>query len=109
MSEHCKNPVDADSLHGDTPVAFIGITLNRSGLVKIEGSITDEKYAEYLLETARQTLRNYHARQKLGERSPILVPAHDTALVGTPEEKLLLAARDELSDAMARSPIVLAR
>jgi len=30
----------------------------------------------------------------------LIVPAYDTALVGTPEEKKLLAARDELSNAM---------
>lgn len=100
MSEHCKTPVSMDDLHGDTPVAFIGITLMRSGLMKMEGSITDEKFVGYMLETAKDTMRNYHAKQKLGQRSPILVPAYDTALVGTPEEKQLLAARHELADAM---------
>lgn len=92
--------VTLDDLHGDTPVAFIGITLYRSGLMKLEGSITDEKYAKYLLDTARDTLKNYHIQQKLGNRSPILVAAHDTALVGTPEEKKLLNARHELANAM---------
>ena len=93
---------DLDDLHGDTPVAFIGITLLRSGVMKMEGSITDEKFVGYMLETAQQTMRTYHAKQKLGERSPILVAADDTAIVGTPEEKRLIAARDELSNAMAR-------
>lgn len=89
-----------DDLHGDTPVASIGITLMRSGLMRIDGSITDEKFTAYMLETARETLKNYHAKQKLGQRSSIIVPAHDTALVGTPEEKLLLNARHELANAM---------
>lgn len=89
-----------DDLHGDTPVAFIGITLYRSGLMRVDGSITDEKYAKYLLDTARDTLTNYHIQQKLGKRSPIIVEAHDTALVGTPEEKKLLNARHELANAM---------
>lgn len=89
-----------DDLHGDTPVAYIGITLNRSGLMRIDGSITDEKFARYMLDTARETLTNYHIQQKLGKRSSIIVHADDTALVGTPEEKALLAARHELSDAM---------
>lgn len=103
MSEHCPDAVSMDALHGDTPVAFIGITLLRSGMMRMEGSITDEKFVMHMLDTAKDTMRNYHAKQKLGQRSPIIVPAHDTALVGTPEEKLLLKARDELSNAMANA------
>jgi hypothetical protein len=100
MSQNCPNPVSMDDLHGDTPVAAIGITLMRSGLMRIDGSITDEKFVAYMLDTARDTLKSYHAKQKLGQRSPIIVQAHDTALVGTPEEKLLLNARHELANAM---------
>jgi len=94
-------PASLDDLHGDTPVSRIGITLYRSGMVRLDGSITDEVYARYLLDTARDVLTNYHIQQKLGKRSSILVPAHDTALVGTLEEKKLLAARDDLANAMA--------
>jgi hypothetical protein len=101
MSEHCKKPASMDDLHGDTPVAAIGITMMRSGLMRIDGSITDENFVRYMLDTARDTLQNYHAKQKLGQRSPIIVEANDTALVGTPEEKKLLAARHELANAMA--------
>lgn len=101
MSEACPNPLHLDDLHGDTPVAFIGITLLRSGVMKMEGSITDEKFVKYMLDTAQETMKTYHAKQKLGQRSPILVSACDTAIIGTPEEKRLLAARDELSNAMA--------
>ena len=101
MSEHCKTPATLEDLHGDTVVATIEITLMRSGLMRLAGSITDEKFTAYMLETAQQTLKSYHAKQKLGQRSPILVPAYDTALVGTPEEKRLLAARHELADAMS--------
>lgn len=90
-----------DDLHGDTPVATIEIVLMRSGLMRIAGSITDEKFVQYMLDTAKDTMRNYHAKQKLGQRSPIIVPAYDTALVGTPEEKQLLAARHDLANAMA--------
>jgi len=96
MSNHSM-----DDLHGDTVVATITIKMRRSGCMSVEGSITDEVYARYLLDTARETLTNYHIQQKLGNRSPIIVPAHDTALVGTPEEKKLLAERDKLSNAMA--------
>lgn len=90
-----------DDLHGDVPVAQITITLNRSGLMKIEGAITDAQFVAYMLDTARETMKTYHAKQKAGERSAIIVHPWDTALAGTPEEKKLLAARDELSNAMA--------
>lgn len=90
-----------DDLHGDTVVAKIEICLMRSGMMRMAGSITDEKFTLHMLDTARQTMLEYHAKQKLGQRSAILVPADDTSLVGTNEEKRLLRARDELANAMA--------
>ena len=89
-----------DDLHGDTVVATIEIHLMRSGMMRLSGSITDEAFTLHMLDTARSTMVEYHAKQKLGQRSAILVPADDTSLVGTPEEKRLLAARDELANAM---------
>ena len=89
-----------DDLHGDTVVATLTITMTRAGVMSLAGSITDEHYIAAMLETASQYMKDYHAKQKLGQRSSIIVPAYDTALVGTPHEKRLLAARDELSDAM---------
>lgn len=87
---------DLDDLHGATPVAHISITMDRSGACKVEGSITDRAFAHFMLDTARDVVNSYHTRG-----GKIVVPAYDTALVGTPEEKKLLAARDELSNAMA--------
>ncbi len=89
-----------DDLHGDTVVARIELCLMRSGMMRMAGSITDEKFTLHMLDTARQTMVDYHAKQKLGQRSAILVPADDTSLVGTDEEKRLLAARHQLADAM---------
>ncbi len=91
---------DPDDIHGDTVVSEIVIRLRRNGAMSVSGSITDEKYARHLLDTARETLTNYHLQQKLGKRSAIIVPAYDTSLVGTPEEKKLIGARHELSNAM---------
>lgn len=93
---------DADDLHGDTIVAELVIQLRRNGAMSVAGSITDETYAKALLDTARDTITSYHAQRRLGNRSNIIVPAHDTALVGTEEEKKLLAARDELANAMSK-------
>jgi hypothetical protein len=94
-------PATLDDLHGDTVVAKIEICLMRSGMMKMAGSITDEKFTLHMLDTARETMVGYHAKQKLGERSAILVPAYDTSIVGTAEEKQLLAARNELASAMS--------
>ena len=91
---------DRDDLHGDTVVSEIAIQLRRNGAMSVSGSITDEIYARYLLDTARDTLTNYHLQRTLGLRSQLIVPAHDTALVGTPEEKKLLESRHELANAM---------
>lgn len=94
-------PKSLDDLHGLTVVAHIDIKMDRAGNMRVAGSITDEAAALAMLDAAKDTLRNYHAKQKLGLRSAIIVPGYDTALVGTDYEKKLLGARHELSDAMA--------
>lgn len=86
---------DLDDKHGQTVVTRIAISMNRAGECKVEGSITDREFALFMLDTARDVVNGYHARG-----GSIVVPAYDTAIVGTPQEKLLLAARDELSKAM---------
>ena len=91
---------DVDDRHGETVVASITIQMARNGACRVEGSITDHAFATFMLDTARDVVNNYHQRAKLSEGRAIIVPAYDTALVGTPEEKLLLAARDELANAM---------
>lgn len=95
-----SKPQNLDDLHGDTLVARITITMARSGACRVEGSITDHAFATFMLDTARDVVNNYHNRAKLMDGKAIIVPAYDTALVGTPEEKLLLKARDDLANAM---------
>lgn len=87
---------DPDSLFDDSVVAEIQIQLRRNGCMSIGGSITDEKFAKSMLDTAKDTLTNYHIQRRNGNRSSLVVPPYDTALTGTPEERLLLKARDEL-------------
>jgi hypothetical protein len=94
-----RKTTDFDDSYGETVVSEIVIRLRRNGCMSVSGSITDELYARYLLDTARDSLTNYHIQRRNGNRSPLVVPAHDTALVGTPEEKKLLAAREELMGA----------
>ena len=86
-----------DDVHGDTAVAKITITMARSGNCKVEGSITDYEFALHMLDTARDVVTNYHGKSSTNK---IVVPAYDTALVGTDAEKKLLAARHQLADCM---------
>ena len=90
-----------DDVHGATVVARIGICMDRAGNCRVDGSITDHEFATFLLKTAQDVVNSYHGRAKLMSGTPLIVPAYDTALVGTDAEKKLLAARDELSNAMA--------
>lgn len=85
-----------DDVHGATTVCRITIEMDRAGNVRVEGSITDHEIATLMLDTAKTVVADYHRRG-----GKIIVPAYDTALVGTEAEKKLLAARDELSNAMA--------
>jgi hypothetical protein len=84
-----------DDIHGATLVCKIGITMDRAGNVRVEGSITDKEFALLMIDTARDVILSYH-----NKGGKIIVPANDTALVGTDAEKKLLAARNELSNAM---------
>ena len=86
-----------DDLHGDTVVAQIKISMGRSGMMKVEGSITDYEFALHMLDTARDVVNNYHKR---ADANSIIVPAYDTSLVGTDSEKKLLQARHDLASAM---------
>lgn len=88
-----------DDLHGDTIVAKITICMARSGMMRVDGSITDHEFAMHMLDTARDVVNGYHGRAVLQEK-PLIVPAYDTSLVGTDSEKKLLAARHQLADAM---------
>lgn len=84
-----------DDVHGATLVCRITIEMDRMGNVRVDGSITDREFALLMLDTARDVVNSYHAKG-----GKIIVPANDTALVGTEAEKKLLAARHELADAM---------
>lgn len=94
---------DPDDLHGDTVVFEIVISIRRNGAMSVAGNINDHQYAKMVLESAIDSLGTYHARKRLGQGEGIIVPAHDTAIVGTEQEKALLKARDELSNAMGKS------
>lgn len=78
---------------GNTVVAFLEIKMRRNGMMSIGGSVTDQEYVLKMIDTARATLVENFKREREGK---IIVPAHDTALVGTPQEKKLIQATDDL-------------
>jgi hypothetical protein len=81
---------------GNTVVAFLEIKMRRNGMMSIGGSITDEEYILKMIDTARVTLMENFQRNREGK---VIVPAYDTALVGTPQEKKLIKAIDDLHKA----------
>jgi len=89
-----------DDLHGDIEVAAITVRLCRSGNMSIAGTITDEDYILGMLETAAQYLRGQKAKRDLANGGTLIVPSYDTALHRTPLEQKLIAARDDVADAM---------
>lgn len=89
-----------DDLHGDPVVASVTITLTRGMNMAISGTITDEDYILKMLDSARDYLMSQQARRKLETGHQLVVPSYDTALYRTPEEQKLIAARNEIADAM---------
>lgn len=84
---------DDHSDFGNTVVAFLEIKMRRNGMMSIGGSITDEEYVLKMIDTARATLVENFKRNREGK---IIVPAYDTALVGTSQEKKLIQATNDL-------------
>lgn len=89
-----------DDLHGDVIVASVTITLSRAMNMAISGTITDEAYILGMLESAVEYLKSQRARRDLAEGKGLVIASHDTALYRTPQEQKLLAARDEIANAM---------
>jgi hypothetical protein len=89
-----------EDLHGDPVVASVTVTLTRNLNMALSGTITDEAYIIGMLESAADYLRNQQARRKLEGGAKLVVPGYDTALYRTPEEAKLIAARDQIADAM---------
>jgi hypothetical protein len=76
MTDYPRNPDDPT----DVVVAYLNIAVRKSGAMSVAGSINDERYALALLETAKDTVRAHHRKGKSNATSPLIVPAHDTAL-----------------------------
>lgn len=89
-----------DDLHGDAVVASVTITLTRGLNMAISGTITDENYILGMLQSATDYLTKQQNRRKLAAGGGLVIPGYDTALHRTPQEQALLAARDQIADAM---------
>lgn len=94
----------------DTVIAFIEIKMRRNGLMSIGGTITDEAAVLSMLDTARATMVENFKRQRaaLAAGKPaIIVPGYDTAATGTPYEKKLINAVNDLHKAHDNRKILL--
>lgn len=100
MSSNFPKPMTMDDLHGDVEVASVTVSLSRAMNMAISGTITDEDYILMMLESATEYLRNQKARRNLTDGNRLIVPGYDTSLHRTPQEQALLAARDQVADAM---------
>lgn len=68
---------DPDDLHGDAPVAQLIITVRRNGAMSVEGCIEELVYAKAMLDAAKDSLNNYHARKQI-HRGGLLIPGNET-------------------------------
>jgi hypothetical protein len=69
---------DPDDLYDDATTFLIEIRVRRNGNMSVAGNIADEAYAIACLDQAKDTVRSYHARNRVGQT--IIVPGNDLAL-----------------------------
>ncbi len=73
MMNNSNYPRDPDALYDDQIVAVLELKLRRDGAMSIAGSIDDEAFALKMLDAAKDSVRNYHQRN----RSRLIVPNYD--------------------------------
>ncbi len=69
---------DADDPHGDATVFLLEIRVRRNGSMSVAGDINSLEYALSVLDAAKQTVKDHHARRAMAGGSAVIVPAHDT-------------------------------
>lgn len=70
MTDYSRDP---DALYDDQIVAVLELKLRRDGAMSVAGSINDEIFALKMLEAAKDSIRQYHQRN----RSRLIVPSYD--------------------------------
>ena len=73
---------DPDDLYGDEKVSTIEISIRRNGAMSVAGAINDLPAALAMLDAAKDSVRNYHARQRV-TNGGLIVPSHDAPKVLT--------------------------
>jgi len=71
---------DPDDLYGETKVAVIEVAVRKNGSMSVAGAINDLPAALAMLDQAKDTLRNHHARLNAGKI--VVTPSYDTPLAG---------------------------
>lgn len=72
---------DPDDLYGEQTVFLLEIRCRRNGSMSVAGNINDEAYALSVLDKAKQTVKDHHARQTLRAGSPYIIPPKDSGLL----------------------------
>lgn len=68
--------IDRDDIYGDAQMAQLTITIRRNGAMSVEGCIENLDYAQAMLDAARDSLRNYHARKQI-HRGGLIIPGNE--------------------------------
>lgn len=66
--------------------------------MSVSGNINNEAYAMAMLDGAKQSLKNHHARIKLEKFGGMIMPHHDNPLSGTNLEKAIYDARGVIAN-----------
>lgn len=70
-----RDPDDPD----DAVVCKIEIAIRANGAMSVAGAINDLAFALACLDNAKDSVRNYHSRQRL-ENGGLIIPARDHGL-----------------------------
>ena len=93
---------DQDDLYGDSIVCAITISVRRNGSMSVSGNINDEAYSMAMLDAAKQSLKNHHARMKIENGKGFIMPSYDNPISGTNLEKSLYDSRGNIANKSKR-------
>jgi hypothetical protein len=65
---------------GEQIVAALEIKVRRNGSMSVAGCIDHLPYALAMLDNAKESIRNYHARKRLQSKGEVIIPAKDTGI-----------------------------
>ena len=67
----------------DDVVAELRIRVRRDGAMSVAGCIQEEAYALAMLEHAKDTIRQYSARQRINKGDVLMTPSYDAPRIAS--------------------------